>query len=165
MKTFIKFVFIILLLQGHNTAFGVAVFNFDFIFAGSSEQFEGASETTGISFKSNTTLFFGDGEFRYGGLVQYEAPSENSIEYIVGILAGIGSINFLEIGGGYLKRDFGSYTEEGYAGMIKIGRHFSLSNSLSFRLSIPFIYKKITSGLVNKTIYNYIPYIGLGFKF
>jgi len=144
----------------------VSVLNIDFIYAGYSEKFEGStSASSGSSLKTNTTMFFGSGAFRYGPLLQYEIPSENSAEYIAGGAIGMGANYFLELGGGYLKRDFGSYEESGYGFMAKVGKHFSLGSGYTARISVPFIYKQITSGLANKTIYNYIPYIGLGVGF
>ncbi|MBL6990408.1 MAG: hypothetical protein ISR65_11545 [Bacteriovoracaceae bacterium] len=148
------------------TAIGAPLsLNIDAIFSGYSETLDGASEaTTGTSFRSNTTFFLGTTKLYYGAMVQYEIPSENDFEYILGGAIGFGDQYFLELGGGLLKREIGGFEDTGYGIIGKIGTKFQIGR-FNLRISLPIVYKAITDGQSLKTIIQYIPYLGLGYNF
>ena len=95
---------------------------------------------------------------------QFEIPAAGSQEWIAGVGGQLMEKAFLELGGGYLNRNFGGFIERGWGAMIRPGVAFPMGR---WRLRVSFggVVKWVTSGVTTRTLIEYIPYVGLGYEF
>jgi hypothetical protein len=141
-----------------------ATITIDGIVAGSYDKTGSYDADHGVSIRSQIGLYLGKGP-GYGALVQYEMPSSDTKEYILGGGVRLGGAKaFLELGGGYLTRDISGFKETGWGAIVKPGLAAAVSGSWQLRLSIPFVYKNVTSGAATRTLIDYVPYVGVAYE-
>jgi hypothetical protein len=137
----------------------------DFMVAGQLQKRGSSSANNGVSLRTHNTIFFNFMSMQIGAVVQFEKATDSGWEMIAGGGLRYGNNWFIEADGGYLKRDFGGYSESGFGGILQVGKIFSVSNSLSFKVSLPLVAKYVTSGISNNLILDYIPYLGFSYIF
>jgi hypothetical protein len=89
----------------------------------------------------------------------------NTYELIIGGGLKIAGTYFFEADIGFLYREFGGYTEKGLGIIAQFGRYFDMTESLKFKVSLPVVFKIVTTGLTRKIIIDYVPYIGISYFF
>ncbi|MBN1115328.1 MAG: hypothetical protein JXA66_08310, partial [Oligoflexia bacterium] len=141
-----------------------AEFGVDFIFAGSMEKLGNFDSQNGVSLRTHNTIFFRSNKSAQLGVVcQFEKPDDIGYEAIIGAGLRFGFNYFFEADAGYLFRHFRGYNESGIGIVVQFGKYFPLSSKFKFKVSLPVVTKIITSGLVQKTIIDYVPYFGLAY--
>jgi hypothetical protein len=133
----------------------------DVIVSGTYETISG-SASHGVSLRTHNQMLLGEEGFRYGLGFQFEMPSSDTKEYIVGAAIQLGSRFIFGLGAGYLLRDFGGYNETGLGGWVQPGFALPLSESFDLRITVPVIFKFVTSGIATKIVMDYVPYLGIG---
>ena len=137
-------------------------FGTDLIFAGALEKSD-SNLNHGVGIKSHQTVYFGE-ELAGGLAVDLEFPNSGVFEITVGPTGRYGLDTYLEFGVGFLFRDFGSFIERGPTLRLAFGKKFEIDDHWVFKVSLPLVFKFITSGVSTKTSIDYVPYLGVGYR-
>ena len=152
---------VLFIMLGHLTANAESQLNLDFIAAGASDS---STAQSGISIRTTGSLLFDLSDFYVGPTVSSERPNDSIITYVFGAAMSIGEDLFFQFGAGYLIISTSLSNEKGFAFTPQIGKNFELSQSVFFRVSIPVVIKLVTSGTPERTLIDYVPYIGFQFR-
>lgn len=135
--------------------------NVDLIVAGATDS---STDQNGMSIRTLTSFMFHSDEIAFGPTFYFEKPNAPLQTFILGGTFSIGNDWFFQTTFGYLISSVATATEKGWGIIPQFGKSFQISSDLDLRVSLPIVIKIISTGTPERTMLDYVPYIGVQLK-